>query len=166
MDIKIKVITEGCQPHNMAKGEWIDLSAAKTITFNSPNGKPTANGTLVSFDYKMIPLGIAVKLPKGFEAHVLPRSSTYKNRKIMLVNSMGVIDNSYCGNNDEWKFPAIAFDNTEVRLYERIAQFRIELSQKATIMQKIKWLFTKRIRIVYVDKLEDEDRGGIGSTGI
>lgn len=113
-----------------------------------------------------IPLGVAMKLPKGYEAVVLPRSSTPKKFGIMYGNSMGVIDNSYCGNKDEWKFPAVAIRPTSIDKGTRICQFRVQLSQKATTWQKIKWLFTSGVKLVEVDDLGNDNRGGFGSTGV
>jgi dUTP pyrophosphatase len=106
-----------------------------------------------------------MRLPEGFEAHILPRSSTPKGMGIMCANSMGIIDNSYSGNDDEWKFPAIAIRDTTVSEGERICQFRICLSQKATLWQRIKWLFSSGIEIIETDELSSENRGGFGSTG-
>jgi dUTP pyrophosphatase len=120
----------------------------------------------VTFDFKYIPLGIAMKLPKGYEAHILPRSSTPNKFGIMCANSQGVVDNSYSGNKDMWKFPAIAIRETTINEGDRICQFRITLSQKASVWQKIKWLFTSGIKIVEVDNLEGTSRGGFGSTGV
>ena len=94
-----------------------------------------------------------MKLPKGFEAVVLPRSSTYKNFGIIQTNHMGVIDNSYCGDNDEWKYPVVAMRNTVINVDDKICQFRIQLSQKATVWQKLKWLFCSGIKLVEVNKL-------------
>ena len=84
----------------------------------------------------------------------------------MCANSEGVIDNSYCGDEDEWRFPAIAFRDTTINKGERICQFRIQLSQKATIWQKLRWLFSNKIELVSVDKLESINRGGFGTTGV
>ena len=152
----------------------LDLTADRTIRFRAPQ-----SGTLktrkingeeekyrnVSFDLQYIPLGVAMRLPDGFEAHILPRSSTPKGMGIMCANSMGIIDNSYSGNDDEWKFPAIAIRDTTVSEGERICQFRICLSQKATLWQRIKWLFSSGIEIIETDELSSENRGGFGSTG-
>ena len=161
-------------PTIIKKGEWIDLTADRTFRFRAPQ-----SGTLktrkingedekyrnVSFDLQYIPLGIAMRLPEGFEAHLLPRSSTPKGMGIMCANSMGIIDNSYSGNDDEWKFPAIAIRDTTITEGERICQFRICLSQKATIWQRLKWLFSSGIEIVETDELSQNNRGGFGSTG-
>ena len=119
---------------------------------------PTSNNT-------MIPLGVAIKLPSGFEAILSPRSSTYKHYGIIQSNSIGVVDNSYSGNDDEWMLPVIAFKKTTIPEGDRLCQFRIQLSQRATIWQKLKWLFSNKIKIVQVDSLDDKARGGFGSTG-
>ena len=101
----------------------------------------------------MIPLGVAMQLPEGWEAHVLPRSSTFKNFGIIQANSMGVIDNSYCGDNDWWFYPAIALRDTVINKNDRICQFRVMENQP-------------QIEFETVDVLEGEDRGGFGSTGV
>lgn len=178
MKLKIevkKVNSEVELPKVIKKGDWIDLRASKTITLNAPqagvlkkhkiNGKEVSHRD-VTFDFSLIPLGIAMKLPKGFEAVALPRSSTYKNFGVIQANSVGVIDNSYNGNNDEWLFPAISLRDTTINTGDRICQFRIQLSQKATMWQKLKWLFSSGIKIIEVTSLEDNNRGGIGTTGI
>lgn len=174
MKIKVKGITAGCLPFFIKKGDWVDLRSAETVSFKAPQAgvrkRETINDEIVShrdvtFDFKLIKLGVAMQLPKGFEAVVLPRSSTPK-LGIMCANSEGVIDNSYCGNDDEWIFPAIAFRDTTINKSERICQFRIQLSQKATIWQKLRWLFSNKIELISVDKLEDNNRGGFGTTGV
>jgi len=120
-------------------GDWIDLYAAEQVT-------------LEKGDYKQISLGVAMKLPRGYEAHILPRSSTFRRHGILLVNGCGIIDNNYCGNNDIWTFPAYATRDTVIYKGDRIAQFRIVKSQP-------------RIKFVFVDKLKGKNRGGLGSTG-
>ena len=153
-------------PTIIKKGEWIDLVAAETLRFKAPQA-----GTLKTRkvngeeDLQYIPLGIAMKLPDGFEAILAPRSSTPKGMGIMCANSFGIIDNSYSGNEDEWKFPAIALRDTTITEGERFCQFRIQLSQKATLWQKIKWFFSNGIELVEVSDLPNESRGGFGSTG-
>lgn len=175
MKIKVKVFNKNCKPEIIQQGDWIDLKVAESKEVLSPNA-----GTLkytftdndgnkigrreVDFYYYMIPLGVAMKLPKGYEAIMAPRSSTFKKWGLLQANSIGVIDNSYCGNNDEWKFPAIALKDVEIPEGERICQFRVQLSQKATIWQKVKWLFNSKIKFEFVDTLENKDRGGFGST--
>jgi dUTP pyrophosphatase len=103
-------------------------------------------------EFKLIPLGVAMELPKGYEAHVLPRSSTYKHFKIILANSQGVIDCEYNGDNDWWCFPAIAMEDTKINKNDRICQFRIVENQDV-------------IKFEEVQHLGNKDRGGLGSTG-
>ena len=175
LKIKIKVLTEGCVPEIIECGDWIDLKLAETVHLVPPQAgtlkkKQEQLQTLsyrnVTAEVTYLPLGVAMELPKGFEAKVLPRSSTPKKLGIVCANSMGVIDNSYNGDNDEWKFPAIAIRETTIEEGTRICQFRIQLSQKATFWQKLKWLFSSGIKLVEVDKLNNEDRLGFGSTGV
>lgn len=153
MTIKVLEKTEGCMPEIIDKGEWIDLRVANDIRV------PRRTITYV-------PLGVAMQLPKGFEAVIVPRSSTAKKFKILQANHFGVVDNSYCGNDDEWAFPAYAIGNN-VMLHkgDRICQFRIQLSQKATVWQKIKWLLSNSVKIKKVNNLDNENRSGFGSTG-
>lgn len=120
-------------------GDWIDLRAAETVE-------------LKASEFKLIPLGIGMILPDGYEAHVVPRSSTFKTWGILQTNSMGVIDNSYSGDNDQWKFPAYATRDTVIKKGDRICQFRIVENQPD-------------FDIVEVEKLNDSSRGGFGSTG-
>lgn len=174
--IKIKKINPNITlPFILDKGEWIDLRASQTVTLKGPQAgtlkRKECNGENISFrdvtfDVSKIPLGVAMKLPKGFEAMVLPRSGTFNTFGIILANSEGVIDNSYSGNEDEWKFQAIAFNHTTIDAGDRICQFRIQLSQKATMWQKIKWLFSSKIELIEVDNLDDNNRGGFSSTGV
>lgn len=162
-------------PSIISKGDWIDLKASGTFRFKAPQSGTLKSRNIdgqeekyrnVTFDLQLMPLGIAVKLPEGFEALVVPRSSLPKGFGVILGNSIGIIDNTYCGNNDEWKAPLVALRDTTVKEGERICQFRIQLSQKATVWQKIKWLFTSGIEIVEVEELPSKnDRGGFGSTG-
>lgn len=138
--IKIKYHTNIDRIKKIEVGNWIDLRCAEQIY-------------LEAGQYKMIPLGVSMELPKGYEALVVPRSSTFKNYGVILVNSMGVIDESYNGDNDEWKFLAYALRDTCVPKNERICQFRIIKHQPD-------------IEFVEVDSLGNDDRGGIGSTGV
>lgn len=154
--IKIKVARDLNIPTVIAKGDWIDLRSDEDVTFNA-----LEVGNVI----KYISLGVAIELPEGYEAVIAPRSSTPKNYGIIMSNSIGVIDNSYCGDNDIWKFPALAYKETTIHKNDRIAQFRIQLSQKATIWQKIKWLFTSGVKIQIVQSLSNNNRGGFGSTG-
>ena len=103
-------------------------------------------------EYKMFPLGVAMQLPKGYEAIVVPRSSTFKKYGIILVNSFGIIDESFCGDNDEWQYLAYAMRDTHIPKNERICQFRIVKHQP-------------EIELIEVEELGNQDRGGIGSTG-
>ena len=107
-----------------------------------------------------------MEIPEGYEAIILPRSSTFSKYGIIMTNSAGVIDSSYCGDTDEWRFPAVAFRHSSINVGDRICQFRIQLSQKATVWQKIKWLFSSKIEFVEVEHLGNADRGGFGTTGI
>jgi dUTP pyrophosphatase len=139
--IKIKYFTDKIEKLKYidGKSDWIDLRAAKTIEMKK--------GT-----FQLIPLGIGMELPKGYEAHVIPRSSTFKNFGIIQTNSMGLIDESYCGDNDQWFFPAYAMKDTVIQVNERICQFRIMKHQPALVFDE-------------VSVLGNEDRGGHGSTG-
>ena len=157
-------------PKIIKKGEWIDLRASEEVVLNAPQA-----GTLKGHDVKhrdvvsdvtYIPLGIAMKLPDGFEAIVASRSSAAKKMGVIMANGIGIVDNSYCGDNDQWMYPAIPLRKTSIAQNTRICQMRIQLSQKATIWQKIKWLFTSGIELVEVKSLDTKDRGGLGSTGI
>lgn len=120
-------------------GDWIDLRAAETVCMRKG-------------EYRLISLGVSMKLPENFEAHVVPRSSTYKTWGLLQTNSMGVIDSSYSGTNDIWMFPAYATRDTEIKLNDRICQFRI--------IEKM-----PEIRFIERDSLDEQDRGGFGSTG-
>lgn len=139
LEIKIKYFTDIEKVEQISVGDWIDLRAAEDVS-------------MAVGDFNLIPLGIAMQLPEGYEAHVVPRSSTYKKWKIIQANHMGVIDESYCGDNDQWMFPAIALENTIIHKGDRICQFRIMEHQP-------------ELRFVEVSKLGNEDRGGFGSTG-
>ena len=177
MKLKIKVfeITEGCMPGIIEQGEWVDLKLAETTHLMPPQAgtlkkKQEQLQTLsyrnVTAEVTYLPLGIAMELPKGFEAHILPRSSTPKKLGIVEANSEGIVDYDYNSETDEWKFPAIAIRETTIEKGTRICQFRIQLSQKATFWQKLKWLFSNGIKLVQVDSLNNKARGGLGSTGI
>lgn len=165
-------------PVILDKGDWIDLSAAEavrltapqsgTIKYKNANGKKQGYYNVAFNDITYIPLGVAIKLPDGYYARVVARSSTPKGAGIIYANSMGIIDggpNGYNGNEDEWKFPALAIRDTTIEQGQRICQFEVCLSQKATVWQKIKHLFYSGIKIVEVDDLGDNNRSGFGSTG-
>lgn len=176
LKIKVKRINKNLPlPEIISKGDWIDLRAAETVTLRAPQAGTLKRRVVdgkeipfrdVEFDSSLVRLGVAMQLPKGFEAVALPRSSTYKNLGTILANSQGVIDWAYCGGNDEWRFNAIALRETTINEGDRICQFRIQLSQKATFWQKLRWLFSSGIKIVEVDELDNPDRDGIGSTGL
>lgn len=156
LKIKIKEITEGCMPEIIEQGDWIDLKLAEDVRFTGSE--------VQSRKIKYLPLGIAMELPKGFEAYVLPRSSTPNKWNIELANSQGVIDESYKGNEDEWNYIAKAFKATEIPKGTRICQFRIMPKMNAGILTKLKWLFSNGVELIKVDNLNNDNRGGIGST--
>lgn len=156
LKIKIKEITEGCMPEIIEQGDWIDLKLAEDVRFTGSE--------VQSRKIKYLPLGIAMELPKGFEAYVLPRSSTPNKWNIELANSQGVIDESYKGNDDEWNYIAKAFKATEIPKGTRICQFRIMPKMNAGILTKLKWLFSNGVELIKVDNLNNDNRGGIGST--
>ena len=138
--IKIKYHNKNLiKTDKIPNGDWIDLRAAETVK-------------LKAGEFKLISLGVSMKLPDGYEAHIVPRSSTFKNWGIIQTNHMGVIDNSYSGDNDIWRFPAYAVRDTEIKENDRICQFRIMKRQPV-------------IEFLETDKLDETDRGGFGSTG-
>lgn len=137
--IKVKYFRGVDKIKQIEGGDWVDLRSAEDVE-------------LKAGEFKMFPLGVAMQLPAGYEALVLPRSSTFKKYGVILVNSMGVIDESYCGDNDEWQFLAYALRDTVIPKNERICQFRIIEHQP-------------RIEFTEVESLGNADRGGIGSTG-
>lgn len=169
MKIKVRLINPNCRFEFIDKGEWIDLRSAITTELSAPYAN-TLNGNRtkrdVVFDYKLIPLGFAMELPKDFEALIVPRSSTFKNYKIVQTNHLGIVDSSFRGDNDEWCMPVLAFADTTIIEGDRICQFRIQPSQKASIWTKIKWLFTNEIEFEWVDSLNNENRDSFGSTGV
>lgn len=138
-NIKVKYLRDVQKTKRISVGDWIDLRAAETVEMKAG-------------EFKMIPLGVAMELPKGYEALVVPRSSTFKRYGIILANSIGIIDESYKGDEDEWNFLAYSLRDTEIKKNDRICQFRIIAHQP-------------EIEIEEVDMLGNENRGGIGSTG-
>lgn len=142
MKIKIKYINDKIEKLRYidGKSDWIDLRAAEDVVMKKG-------------EFRLISLGVAMELPKGYEAHIVPRSSTYKNFGIIQANHYGIIDESYCSNEDVWKFPAIAMRDTEIHVNDRICQFRIMKHQPP-------------IEFEEVEDLGNEVRGGFGSTGI
>lgn len=139
--IKIKYFSDDIERlcYIDGKSDWIDLRASERVAFKKG-------------EYKLIPLGVAMELPKGYEAHVVPRSSTFKNYGLIQTNSCGVIDGSYCGDNDMWHVPMYATRDVTVEKNDRVCQFRIERNQP-------------EITFVECDSLGNENRGGFGSTG-
>lgn len=121
------------------KGDWIDLRAAENVKLSSG-------------EFRIISLGVSMQLPDGYEAHLAPRSSTFKKWGIIQVNSVGVIDNSYCGDNDIWGVPVVALRDTEIKKNDRICQFRIVKKMEPVVLTE-------------VETLNNNDRGGFGSTG-
>lgn len=138
-NIKIKLLRGLNTVSPQESGDWIDLRAAEETK-------------LAAGEYRAIPLGAAIELPRGYEAIVAPRSSTFKHYGILAANSLGVIDESYRGEGDEWHFLAYATRPTVIHAGERICQFRIIKHQPA---YRLKW----------VERLKGKNRGGIGSTG-
>ena len=122
------------------KSDWIDMRASEEVT-------------LKAGEFALIPLGVAMELPKGYEAHLVPRSSTFKNWGIIQTNSVGIVDGSYCGDNDMWRMPVYATRDTVIHVNDRIAQFRIVENQPEIVFEK-------------VEHLTGKDRGGFGSTGL
>lgn len=139
--LKIRYLTNKIEPLRYigGKSDWIDLRAAEDVH-------------LKAGQFRLIPLGVAIKLPAGYEAHIVPRGSTFKSFGVLQTNHMGVVDESYCGNNDQWYFPAFAFRDTVIHMNDRICQFRIVAHQPALEFEE-------------VEHLDSPDRGGFGSTG-
>ena len=140
--IKIKYHTDEIEKLRYidGKSDFIDLRAAEDVE-------------LKTGEFKLISLGVSMELPKGYEAHVVPRSSTFKTWGVLQTNSIGIIDESYCGDNDIWKIPVYATRDTTIHKNDRICQFRIEKHQPT-------------IKFEEVEHLEGEERGGFGSSGV
>ena len=139
--IKIKYFTDKIDKlaYIDGKSDWIDLRASEEVT-------------LKQGEFALVPLGVAMELPKGYEAHIVPRSSTYKNFGVIQANHCGVVDGSYCGDNDMWRMPIIAMRDTQIHVNDRICQFRIMKNQPEILFEE-------------VEHLEGKDRGGFGTTG-
>ena len=140
-EIKVKYFVDDIDElcYVAGKSDWIDLHAAEDVT-------------LKAGEFRLIPLGVAIALPEGWEAHIVPRSSTFKNYGILQANSMGVVDCSYCGDNDQWRMPVYATRDVTIEKNARICQFRIMQNQPP-------------LRFTRVERLDGPDRGGFGSTG-
>lgn len=140
LKLKIKYFDKEIEKiKKIEKGDWIDLRSAVDIV-------------LKKGEFALIPLGIGMVLPEGYEAHIVPRSSTFKNWKILQTNNVGIIDNSYSGDNDQWLMPVYATEDTAIKKGDRICQFRI--------IEKM-----PNVEIEEVEHLNTESRGGFGSTG-
>lgn len=139
LEIKIKYFEEKCRLEKIDKGDWIDLRSAIDKEY-------------VRGEFILIPLGVAMELPEGYEAHVAPRGSTFKNYGVIETNSVGVVDESYKGDNDQWFMPVLAMRDGIIRKGERVGQFRI--------MEKM-----PPVTFTEVQVLGNTDRGGHGSTG-
>lgn len=122
------------------KSEWIDLRSAETVTMEPG-------------EYRLINLGVAMELPDGYEGHIAPRSSTFKKFGLLECNSVGVVDNSFKGDEDWWRFPALAMRKTTIHKGDRICQFRIVEKQPKVVFEE-------------VERLGNDNRGGFGSTGV
>ncbi len=141
MELKIKYHNPNLEKLRFVPGgDWIDLRAAETVEMKAG-------------EFRLVSLGVSMKLPEGYEAHIVPRSSTFRNWGVLQANSMGVIDNAYSGENDVWRFPALAMRDTVIREGDRICQFRIMRKMEA-------------VNLIEVEHMEDADRGGFGSTGV
>lgn len=140
MEIKVKYLADIEPIKAISGGDWYDLRASEDID-------------LEKGEFKLIPLGIAVQLPEGYEAIIAPRSSTFKKYKILQANSIGIVDEKYCGENDMWMMPVFAVDKTHISKNDRICQFRILEHQPSVPIEK-------------VEMLGNADRGGFGSTGV
>ena len=140
MDIKVKYFTDKIDKlQKIEQGGWIDLRLAEDIHMDAG-------------EFRLLPLGVAMQLPAGYEAIIAPRSSTYKRWGLIQANSIGVVDGSYNGNDDQWLLPAIALVDTDIPANTRICQFRIQKEQP-------------KLNFITVDELDNPNRGGLGSTG-
>lgn len=139
--IRIKYFTDAIErlTYIDGKSDWIDLRASEEVT-------------LKAGEFCLISLGVAMELPEGYEAHVVPRSSTFKNYGIIQTNSCGIIDGTYCGDDDMWRMPVYAVRDTVIHVNDRICQFRIFENQP-------------KITFDEVESLGNKNRGGFGSTG-
>ena len=142
VSIRIKYLSDQIEPLRYidGKSDWIDLRSAEDVFIKKG-------------EYHQISLGVAMELPEGYEAHVVPRSSTFKKYGLIQTNSYGVIDASYCGDDDLWMIPVLATRDTWVHINERICQFRIMEHQPTIDFEE-------------VQSLENSNRGGFGTTGI
>lgn len=140
-EIKIKYLNDDITrlEYIDGKSDWIDLRAAEEVE-------------LKAGEFKLIHLGVAMQLPEGYEAHIVPRSSTFKKWGIIQTNHCGIVDNTYCGPNDWWRMPVFALRDTKIEVNDRICQFRIQKNQPTLVFNE-------------VEEMEADNRGGFGSTG-
>ena len=140
-EIKIKYLNDDITrlEYIDGKSDWIDLRAAEEVE-------------LKAGEFNLIHLGVAMQLPEGYEAHIVPRSSTFKKWGIIQTNHCGIVDNSYCGPNDWWRMPVFALRDTKIEVNDRICQFRIQKNQPTLVFNE-------------VEEMEANNRGGFGSTG-
>ncbi|MDU1203991.1 MAG: dUTP diphosphatase [Clostridiales bacterium] len=140
-EIKIKYLNDEITrlEYIDGKSDWIDLRAAEEVE-------------LKAGEFKLIHLGVAMQLPEGYEAHIVPRSSTFKKWGIIQTNHCGIVDNTYCGPNDWWRMPVFALRDTKIEVNDRICQFRIQKNQPTLVFNE-------------VEEMEADNRGGFGSTG-
>ena len=140
-EIKIKYLNDEITrlEYIDGKSDWIDLRAAEEVE-------------LKAGEFKLIHLGVAMQLPEGYEAHIVPRSSTFKKWGIIQTNHCGIVDNTYCGPNDWWRMPVFALRDTKIEVNDRICQFRIQKNQPTLVFNE-------------VEEMEADTRGGFGSTG-
>jgi len=156
MEILIKYHNPICKLEQ--HGDWIDLKSAEDVT-------------LKKGENQLISLGVAMKLPKYYEAYVVPRSGTYNKYGLIQANHYGIIDgpnkvsDGYSGNNDIWKFNAVAMRTSQVGVGDRICQFKIMVSMSAPWYVKLRWLFDNKLKFTEVDYLKLKDRGGFGKSG-
>lgn len=140
-EIKVRYFSDDMEElcYVAGKSDWIDLRAAEEVSLRAG-------------EFRLIPLGVAIALPEGYEAHLVPRSSTFKNYGILQTNSMGVVDYSYRGDHDQWRMPVYATRDVTIEKGARICQFRIMKNQP-------------ELKFTRVEHLDGPDRGGFGSTG-
>ena len=169
MEIKIKLY-EGARIPVSKKGGWFDISMPSDGKLECPiANRLSKNKTVRNIEFypQMVSLGFSMEMPKGWEAIIAPRSSTYPNFYCGNTNYIGIIEDTYCGDDDIWKAHIKADKATQWKAGDRLFQFRFQLSQKATVWQKIKWLFWNgKIEFVPVKFLGNANRGGFGSTGL
>lgn len=174
MTIKVLEKTKGCFPQKFKIGDYIDLCTAEDIVLQAPqankmhirrkgkNPSQELRTRDVDFMWTLIPLGVAMEIPDGYEAILVPRSSAFKDWGFIQTNSEGIIDGSYAGEKDEWRLPVLATRSVTIPKGTRIAQFRIQLKQQASCWQKLRWLFSSRVKLKQVNHLDKASRGGIG----